>query len=93
MRAAPHRRAAVALAAVIALAALGVTRAVLAADDRGDDWSPIVYPLQRLPLTFSHARHLGRGTACAACHPRRRSARSVTFAAQYMNVSIFRNAK
>jgi hypothetical protein len=27
----------------------------------GDEWSPIVYPLQRLPLAFSHARHLGRG--------------------------------
>ena len=24
-----------------------------------DDWSPIVYPMQRLPLIFSHAKHLG----------------------------------
>jgi hypothetical protein len=30
--------------------------------------SPIVYPLQRLPLIFSHAKHLARGTPCAACH-------------------------
>ena len=28
----------------------------------------IVYPLQRLPLIFSHAKHLARGTACDACH-------------------------
>ena len=25
----------------------------------GDDWSPIVYPAQRLPLIFSHQLHLG----------------------------------
>ena len=35
----------------------------------GDDWSPVIYPAQRLPLVFSHARHLARGTPCAACHP------------------------
>jgi hypothetical protein len=34
-----------------------------------DDWSPIVYPAQRVPLVFSHQRHLARGTTCAACHP------------------------
>ena len=28
----------------------------------------VVYPLQRLPLIFSHAKHLARGTTCAACH-------------------------
>jgi len=59
------------------VAALG--GAVVFAEDEGadwaignpkdPDWSPIVYPLQRLPLIFSHAKHLGRGTACAACHP------------------------
>jgi cytochrome c7-like protein len=76
MRAGPHRRTAAAFVAVIALAALGVTGAVLAAGDRGDDWSPIVYPLQRLPLTFSHSKHLGRGTACAACHPAAAASRS-----------------
>jgi len=33
-------------------------------------WSPVVYPAQRLPLTFSHAKHLARGMPCATtCHP------------------------
>jgi len=41
-----------------------------------DDWSPIVYPAQRLPLIFSHASHLKRGTACAACHPDATTSRS-----------------
>jgi Cytochrome c7 and related cytochrome c len=40
-----------------------------APDERGLDWSPVVYPMQRLPLIFSHAKHLARGVACAACHP------------------------
>jgi len=44
--------------------------------DRGDEWSPIVYPLQRLPLIFSHAKHLGRGATCATCHPAAASSRS-----------------
>jgi hypothetical protein len=30
--------------------------------------SPIVYPLQSLPISFSHVLHLGRGTTCATCH-------------------------
>src|SRR3970282_1544372 len=36
-----------------------------------DDWSPIMYPLQRLPLIFSHGKHLARAppARCAACHP------------------------
>src|SRR5262249_55193386 len=41
-----------------------------------DDWSPVVYPLQRLPITFSHAKHLARGTQCAACHPTAATSRS-----------------
>ncbi len=41
-----------------------------------DDWSPVVYPTQQLPLIFSHASHLRRGTACAACHPDAASSRS-----------------
>jgi hypothetical protein len=65
----------VAIAAAVALLALAAG-AVLAAGDRGDDWSPVVYPPQRLPLVFSHARHLGRGTACAACHPDATTSRS-----------------
>lgn len=30
--------------------------------------SPVVYPPQRLPLTFSHRRHLARGSDCLTCH-------------------------
>lgn len=41
-----------------------------------DDWSPVMYPAQRLPLTFSHGNHLARGTACIACHPDVTSSRS-----------------
>ncbi|MGN6111327.1 MAG: cytochrome c3 family protein [Kofleriaceae bacterium] len=44
--------------------------------DRGEAWSPIVYPEQRLPLIFSHARHLQRGATCAMCHPAVASSRS-----------------
>jgi c(7)-type cytochrome triheme protein len=28
----------------------------------------VVYPLQRLPLIFSHQKHLARGAKCDACH-------------------------
>ena len=42
----------------------------------GEGWSPVVYPAQRLPLVFSHAKHLGRGTACAVCHPTAATSRS-----------------
>ena len=41
-----------------------------------EGWSPIVYPLQRLPLTFSHAKHLARGTQCASCHAAATTSRS-----------------
>jgi hypothetical protein len=46
------------------------------AGSEADAWSPVVYPLQRLPLTFSHAKHLARGTQCAACHPGATSSQS-----------------
>ena len=41
--------------------AVAIAGAVLAAPDpdRATAWSPVVYPMQRLPLTFSHAQHLG----------------------------------
>lgn len=71
-----RRRALVALAALAALAVLGLAGIVVADRDRGTEWSPVVYPAQRLPLEFSHARHLARGTACAACHPAATSSRS-----------------
>ncbi|HEY1546396.1 MAG TPA: cytochrome c3 family protein [Kofleriaceae bacterium] len=60
---------------VIALCAGVVAQPVLP-DDGPDDWSPIVYPLQRLPLTFSHAKHLSRGVQCQACHPNGTTSRS-----------------
>ncbi len=57
------------IALVIAIAAsLAVAGGVLAEGDPAEAWSPVVYPMQRLPLTFSHAKHAARGTACAACH-------------------------
>lgn len=30
--------------------------------------SPVIYPDQRLPLAFSHAKHLARAMACTDCH-------------------------
>lgn len=46
------------------------------AGDGTDDWSPVVYPLQRLPLTFSHKKHMARGMACVACHAAGTTSRS-----------------
>jgi len=40
------------------------------------EWSPIVYPLQRLPLIFSHQKHLGRGATCITCHTTATSSQS-----------------
>lgn len=39
-------------------------------------FSPVVYPLQRLPLVFSHRAHLARGATCAGCHPTASTSRS-----------------
>jgi hypothetical protein len=45
--------------------------------DRADaPFSPVVYPPQRLPLIFSHAKHAARGTTCAQCHPGAATSRS-----------------
>jgi len=60
---------------MIVIAALGVAGASLADRDR-TAWSPVVYPLQRLPLVFSHAKHLARGAGCADCHPAATTSRS-----------------
>ncbi len=39
--------------------------------------SPVVYPPQELPLSFSHARHLGRAQlACTRCHARALTSRN-----------------
>ena len=61
------------VAVFVALVGAGV---VLADGPAATGWSPIVYPMQRLPLVFSHATHLARGTPCAACHPAAASSRS-----------------
>lgn len=66
----------VALAAVIALAVLGAAASGVADHGRDEAWSPVIYPAQRLPLVFSHARHLARGTGCAACHAEATTSRS-----------------
>jgi hypothetical protein len=50
--------------------------AAVLADDSNTEWSPVVYPAQRLPLVFSHAKHLARGALCATCHPNATSSRS-----------------
>jgi hypothetical protein len=68
-----HRRG---LAAAAIAAAIGLGLAPGRADEPAAEWSPVVYPLQRLPLVFSHATHLARGTACIACHPTATSSRS-----------------
>ena len=54
--------------------AFGLGSAVLA--EQGTGWSPIVYPEQRMPLAFSHAKHLARGSTCATCHPSATTSRS-----------------
>jgi hypothetical protein len=70
-------RLALAAAIAVAIGALGLAAAGGLADPAADAaWSPVVYPPQRLPLVFSHARHLGRGAACAACHPDAAGSRS-----------------
>lgn len=62
------------LAVVLAIASGAVARSDDAA--RPDDWSPIVYPAQQMPLLFSHASHAKRGTPCTACHAEATTSRS-----------------
>ncbi|HMG57954.1 MAG TPA: hypothetical protein VK601_30840 [Kofleriaceae bacterium] len=68
---ASRRRRRLAAAAVVVLGLAAAAGGVVADQDRGTEWSPVVYPLQRLPLAFSHARHLGRGTPCENASGRR----------------------
>lgn len=68
------------LALTLALAtlagALGGASVRAGGAGRGEAWSPIVYPAQRMPLIFSHGKHLARGATCAACHPAAATSRS-----------------
>lgn len=50
---------------IVLLVALGVA---IAQPHERDDWSPVIYPEQRIPLIFSHAKHARIGVACVACH-------------------------
>ncbi|MEP6863370.1 MAG: cytochrome c3 family protein [Deltaproteobacteria bacterium] len=61
---------------LLLLLALCVVVAAQPAQPEELDWSPVVYPLQRLPLIFSHQKHLARGTTCVACHPNATSSQS-----------------
>lgn len=58
---------------VIVCAGAGAT---VVADHAEPAFSPVVYPPQRLPLIFSHAKHLARGTTCVQCHPAATTSRS-----------------
>ncbi len=69
------------LLALIGLALVAITAVTVAGRAAGDAAPPgpavAVFPLQRLPLTFSHARHLGRGdVVCTDCHTRAATSRS-----------------
>lgn len=59
------KRLVIALLLVVIVGAVG--SAVLA-DKEATQWSPIIYPTQRIPLIFSHAKHMKRGATCASCH-------------------------
>jgi hypothetical protein len=70
-----------ALAALLALALLALVVVTRSGRARGDDPASLpsaaVFPPQRLPLTFSHARHLARGgVTCVDCHTRAATSRS-----------------
>src|SRR5262245_22486839 len=60
---------------VVALTLVCVGAVVLAGGESSTQ-SPVVYPPQRLPIVFSHATHLARGTPCEACHAAARTSRS-----------------
>jgi hypothetical protein len=65
----------------LTLIALALASAVGLADDTAADFelaspSPIVYPSQRMPLVFSHQRHIMRGMTCAPCHDSAATSRS-----------------
>ncbi|MDX2091702.1 MAG: cytochrome c3 family protein [Kofleriaceae bacterium] len=53
---------------VLVLLGAVIGAAVVHAERDPTAWSPIVYPLQRLPLAFSHRVHLAKGVSCTTCH-------------------------
>jgi hypothetical protein len=59
----------------LAVLVCALASAIVTGRDAGR-WSPVVYPEQRLPLIFSHAKHLARGATCDACHPTAATSRS-----------------
>jgi Cytochrome c7 and related cytochrome c len=61
---------------LVCLVAIAGTLARGDTQRENDDWSPIVYPAQQMPLIFSHAMHAKRGTQCVACHPDAPTSRS-----------------
>jgi len=64
------------LAAIVAVGAVIASARATADAGDGTDWSPVIYPLQRLPLVFSHKAHLGRGATCTTCHTTALTSRS-----------------
>lgn len=67
-------------AAILVLVAAAVLGAVASVGARppfaADPPSSVIYPDQRLPLTFTHAAHLRRGATCGDCHADAASSRS-----------------
>ncbi len=77
MRALQSLSARVAVLAIVAALGGAVVLADSATDgNRTDDWSPVMYPAQQLPLIFSHGKHLARGATCITCHPAAVTSRS-----------------
>lgn len=61
----------------LALCALAGSASAQASDSAGEPTpSSVVYPLQRLPLIFSHSKHLARGAMCVGCHPKASTSQS-----------------
>ena len=61
---------------IICLMLAGAVGLADTSTDRDPSWSPVVYPMQRLPLNFSHSKHLARGTTCVTCHAAATTSRS-----------------
>lgn len=64
------------LAVLLAIVLCALALARTTGTTGNEAWSPIVYPVQRLPLVFSHRQHLARGATCNTCHADARTSRS-----------------